>query len=142
MDEHAALKAGPCVALEFTVPEYGAYPVTWTKPHHFSICRCHAQKTTVDYVVATTSCRTIILHLGSGYRSLIAHLGHTPAQAIVDDVLSNGVLACVHRLSSLDRLHSKIPPSLRLVVTAEHTPEDLQTAADAVVAAAKRVLKL
>ncbi len=67
---------------------------------------------------------------------------HHPAQAIVDDALSNGVLVCVHRLSALDRLFVKMPPSLRLAVTSEHTAEDLQTAADALTAAAKRVLKL
>ena len=60
----------------------------------------------------------------------------------MDDILNNGVLVCVHRLSLLDRLHAKVPPSLRLAVTSEHTPEDLQAAADAVAAAAKRVLKL
>ena len=63
-------------------------------------------------------------------------------QAMVDDMLAAGVLVCVNRLSVLDRLRAAVPPSLRLTVTAEHRPEDLQTAADAVKAAAQRVLKL
>ena len=45
-------------------------------------------------------------------------------------------------VTNVPRLRAKVPPSLRMAVTSEHTPEDLQKAAGAVTTAAKRVLKL
>lgn len=68
--------------------------------------------------------------------------GKALLQRVVDDAFDNeGVFFVVHRLSDLDKAYTKTPASLCIAVTAQHTPEDMQKAADALRHASKRCLR-
>ena len=67
--------------------------------------------------------------------------GKAHLQKIVEDAFdSQGVMFTVHRLSDLDRAYVHTPASIVVAVTAKHTDEDLQRAADALQAAVDRCL--
>ena len=54
----------------------------------------------------------------------------------------HAILVTVHRLSILDRCREKLPPSIRIAVSAAHDAGDLQMAAASLKAAVKQVLEL
>ena len=65
--------------------------------------------------------------------------GDERLQRVVDDCLAReGVLLALSRYSSLER--QRPPPSIRVAVTAQHTPAELQRAVAALKASCKRVL--
>jgi 7-keto-8-aminopelargonate synthetase-like enzyme len=65
--------------------------------------------------------------------------GDEKLQRVVDDCLAReGVLLALARYSSLER--QRPSPSIRVIVTAQHTPAELQRAVAALKASCKRVL--
>lgn len=68
--------------------------------------------------------------------------GKALLQRMVDDAFQNeDVLFTVHRLSDLDKAYTKTPASLCINVTAQHSQDDMQKAADALGHASKRCLR-
>ncbi|KAL3155107.1 hypothetical protein ABBQ38_011167 [Trebouxia sp. C0009 RCD-2024] len=69
--------------------------------------------------------------------------GKALLQRLVADAFKHeGVLFSVHRLSDLDKAYVKTPASICIAVTAQHTQQDLEKAADALRNASKRCLHL
>lgn len=67
--------------------------------------------------------------------------GKACLQKIVEDAFDNqGVMFTVHRLSDLDRAYVHTPASIVVSVTAKHTKQDMQKAADALRAAVNHCL--